>query len=108
MRVVASLLGLALLLGGWAPGCASERRPSGELPLELAPSSPGIPILPTVPEHASMAMPSSPPRVAYAPVAIDVEVRGHGRPIIFLPGLGCAPWIFDATIDHLGAGYEAH
>ncbi|MBA3539222.1 MAG: alpha/beta hydrolase, partial [Deltaproteobacteria bacterium] len=49
-----------------------------------------------------------PPPPAYEPVAIAIEVRGKGRPIIFVPGLGCAPSIFDATIAHLGEGVESH
>ena len=44
----------------------------------------------------------------FVPVAFSVEVRGHGRPVIFIPGLGCPGAVWDPTIAHLGEGYQAH
>jgi len=44
----------------------------------------------------------------FKPVAFSVEVSGHGRPVIFIPGLGCPGEVWDATVAHLGDDYEAH
>jgi len=44
----------------------------------------------------------------FQPVAFRVAVTGHGRPVILLPGLGCPGAVWDATVAHLGEGYEAH
>ena len=44
----------------------------------------------------------------FKPVAFRVEVKGHGRPVIFIPGLGCPGEVWDATVAHLGDDYEAH
>lgn len=44
----------------------------------------------------------------FAPVAFEVAVRGSGRPIIFIPGLGCPGEVWDDAIERLGDGYESH
>jgi pimeloyl-ACP methyl ester carboxylesterase len=44
----------------------------------------------------------------FKPVAFHVEVKGQGRPVIFIPGLGCPGTMWDDTIAHLGDAYEAH
>lgn len=44
----------------------------------------------------------------FQPVAFSVEVTGHGRPVIFIPGLGCPGEVWDDTVAHLGDDYEAH
>lgn len=44
----------------------------------------------------------------FQPVAFTVEVKGTGRPIVFIPGLGCPGAVWDDTVDHLGGGYESH
>jgi pimeloyl-ACP methyl ester carboxylesterase len=47
----------------------------------------------------------------FKPVAFGVEVKGEGRPVILIPGLGCPGEIFDETVDHLhasGEGYQTH
>ena len=44
----------------------------------------------------------------FQPVAFKAAVTGHGRPVIFIPGLGCPGSMWDDTIAHLGDGYEAH
>lgn len=77
------------------PEAADRVRPLGQ-PETIATDPPPV------------VIPSPPPKPAFVPVAIDIEVRGSGRPIIFVPGLGCAPSIFDATIAHLGDGVESH
>jgi N-formylmaleamate deformylase len=51
--------------------------------------------------------PELPQAVTFIPTAFSVDVRGHGRPIIFIPGLGCPGSVWETTADHL-AGYEAH
>ncbi|HEX4422463.1 MAG TPA: alpha/beta hydrolase [Kofleriaceae bacterium] len=49
------------------------------------------------------AAPSDP----FQPTAFSVEVSGHGRPIIFIPGLGCPGALWRDTVAHLD-GYESH
>jgi pimeloyl-ACP methyl ester carboxylesterase len=44
----------------------------------------------------------------FQPIAFSVEVTGHGRPVILIPGLGCPGAVWDGTVAHLGDGYEAH
>ena len=46
--------------------------------------------------------------VDFKPVAFRVDVKGRGRPVIFIPGLGCPGEVWDATIAHLGDNYESH
>ncbi len=41
------------------------------------------------------------------PRSFTVKVHGEGRPVIFIPGLGCPGEMFDATVEHL-AGVQAH
>jgi N-formylmaleamate deformylase len=43
----------------------------------------------------------------FQPTAFTVEVSGHGRPIIFIPGLGCPGALWRDTVAHLD-GYESH
>jgi pimeloyl-ACP methyl ester carboxylesterase len=54
---------------------------------------------PTDPDHARAA--------SFQPTAFSVEVRGHGRPIILIPGLGCPSSVWDGMVAHLH-GYETH
>jgi N-formylmaleamate deformylase len=44
----------------------------------------------------------------YKPKSFHVEVSGDGRPVIFIPGLGCPGSMWDATVAHLGDKVEAH
>lgn len=44
----------------------------------------------------------------FQPTAFQVEVTGEGRPIIFIPGLGCPGDVWSETVAHLHAGYQAH
>ena len=44
----------------------------------------------------------------FKPVAFHVEVKGHGRPVIFIPGLGCPGEVWDDVVAHLGDDYESH
>jgi pimeloyl-ACP methyl ester carboxylesterase len=43
----------------------------------------------------------------FEPTSFDVKVVGSGRPIIFIPGLGCPGEVWDATAAHL-EGFESH
>lgn len=46
---------------------------------------------------------------AREPTAFAVDVRGAGRPVILIPGLGCPGTVWDATAAHLVAqGYQTH
>jgi len=45
---------------------------------------------------------------AYKPRSFVVRVHGHGRPVIFIPGLGCPGEMWDDTIARLPDGIEAH
>ena len=38
---------------------------------------------------------------ASTPTSFTVKVHGQGRPVIFIPGLGCPGEMFDATVEHL-------
>jgi N-formylmaleamate deformylase len=44
----------------------------------------------------------------FVPTSFSVKVTGKGRPIIFIPGLGCPGDVWDDTVAHLGEGYESH
>lgn len=44
----------------------------------------------------------------FQPVAFTVAVKGAGRPVIFIPGLGCPGAVWDDTVEHLGDAYETH
>jgi pimeloyl-ACP methyl ester carboxylesterase len=44
----------------------------------------------------------------YKPKSFGVKVSGSGRPIIFIPGLGCPGEMWDDTVEHLGDGYQTH
>ena len=44
----------------------------------------------------------------FVPTSFDVQVTGKGRPIIFIPGLGCPGEVWADTVAHLGKGYQAH
>jgi pimeloyl-ACP methyl ester carboxylesterase len=63
--------------------------------------------------HADASSTTPPPRpasqavAAFEPTAFTIEVSGHGRPIIFIPGLGCPGALWRDTVAHLD-GYEAH
>jgi pimeloyl-ACP methyl ester carboxylesterase len=42
------------------------------------------------------------------PKVIHVQVTGHGRPVIFIPGLATPGAIWDETVKHLQDKYECH
>lgn len=45
----------------------------------------------------------------FEPTSFEVEVVGEGRPIIFIPGLGCPGEVWNATAEHLATrGFESH
>ncbi|HEX4449581.1 MAG TPA: alpha/beta hydrolase [Kofleriaceae bacterium] len=44
----------------------------------------------------------------YKPTSFHVDVSGDGRPVIFIPGLGCPGSMWDATVAHLAGKVEAH
>ena len=43
----------------------------------------------------------------FEPLSFEVDVRGSGRPIIFIPGLGCPGEVWNETADRL-KGFESH
>lgn len=43
----------------------------------------------------------------FVPTAFSVEVTGTGRPVIFIPGLGCPGSVWKDTVAHL-EGYQTH
>ena len=44
----------------------------------------------------------------FKPVAFGVEVKGEGRPVVLIPGLGCPGEVWETTVAALGEGYETH
>jgi pimeloyl-ACP methyl ester carboxylesterase len=44
----------------------------------------------------------------FKPVAFHVEVKGRGRPVVMIPGLGCPGEVWDDLVAHLGDDYESH
>ena len=44
----------------------------------------------------------------YRPHSFTAKVSGEGRPVIFIPGLGCPGSIWDETVAHLDRVAEAH
>ena len=61
------------------------------------------------PDHELAASKASgdPAGARFEPTAFAVEVYGHGRPVIFIPGLGCPGAVWRETVAHLD-GYESH
>ncbi len=47
-------------------------------------------------------------RSDFQPTAFSVDVRGKGRPVIFIPGLACPGEVWDDTVERLGDGYQTH
>ncbi len=49
-------------------------------------------------------------RGGFKPTAFSVDVRGEGRPVIFIPGLACPGSVWDDAVDRLieKVGIEAH
>lgn len=47
-------------------------------------------------------------RPGFKPTAFTVEVHGEGRPVIFIPGLGCPGDVWHDTVAHLPADIQAH
>jgi len=45
---------------------------------------------------------------ADAPAAFTVEVSGHGRPMILIPGLSCSGEVWNDTVDHYKDRFECH
>jgi N-formylmaleamate deformylase len=44
----------------------------------------------------------------YKPKTFRDDISGEGRPVIFIPGLGCPGDVFEAVIKHLDGKVEAH
>ncbi|HEV7558539.1 MAG TPA: alpha/beta hydrolase [Kofleriaceae bacterium] len=57
---------------------------------------------PTV-EAAPIAAPAP-----YRPTSFSVDVAGHGRAVILIPGLGCPGSVWDDTVAHFGGRVETH
>lgn len=47
-------------------------------------------------------------RPGFKPTAFTVEVHGEGRPVIFIPGLGCPGDVWSGTVAHLPADIQSH
>jgi pimeloyl-ACP methyl ester carboxylesterase len=43
----------------------------------------------------------------FTPTSFTVEVKGEGRPVILIPGLGCPGSVWDETVAHL-SGFQTH
>ena len=44
----------------------------------------------------------------YHPTSFSVDVAGHGRAVILIPGLGCPGSVWDETVVHFGGRFETH
>jgi pimeloyl-ACP methyl ester carboxylesterase len=82
---------LSVLLG--LAACAA-RRPADRSPSDR--------------EHAARGAEPFGDAANFQPVAFTVAVKGTGRPVILIPGLGCPGAVWDDTVDHLGDAYETH
>lgn len=41
--------------------------------------------------------------------SFTVDVQGHGRPVILIPGLACSAEVWNGTVEHLTSeGFETH
>lgn len=58
-------------------------------------------------DKTAPAVASAAPTETFEPTAFTVEVKGEGRPVIFIPGLGCPGSVWDDTVAHLD-GVQAH
>jgi N-formylmaleamate deformylase len=47
-------------------------------------------------------------RAGFKPRSFGVKVTGKGRPVIFIPGLGCPGEVWDETVAHLGESVQSH
>ncbi|HUS33318.1 MAG TPA: alpha/beta hydrolase [Kofleriaceae bacterium] len=47
-------------------------------------------------------------QAGFEPTAFTVEVSGEGRPIIFIPGLGCPGEMWNDVVEKLSDRYESH
>jgi N-formylmaleamate deformylase len=66
---------------------------------------------PTAPDRGRSAARDDEPFGAakdFKPVAFRVEVKGQGRPVVLIPGLGCPGEVWNDTVAHLGDRYETH
>lgn len=61
----------------------------------------------TTPPAATPAMPAA-ATPAFTPTAFADKISGHGRPVIFIPGLASPGSVWDGTVAHLGGRVEAH
>jgi pimeloyl-ACP methyl ester carboxylesterase len=63
---------------------------------------------PPPPAKAPEPQPKAVEPPSFQPTSFSVRVAGTGRPVIFIPGLGCPSSVWDETVAHLGAGVQAH
>jgi N-formylmaleamate deformylase len=60
---------------------------------------------------ATSTQPTQPARTAapaFQPTAFVVDVKGHGKPVILVPGLACPGTVWDDTVAHWAGKYETH
>jgi len=81
----------ALVIAWFVTSCSGSRAPE--------------PVATVVPKAAPVVTPID---VPWQPASFTVHVSGTGRPVILIPGLGCPASVWDTTVAHLGAGYQAH
>jgi pimeloyl-ACP methyl ester carboxylesterase len=71
-------------------------------------SRPAPPPAPATIAPVAAPAPALQPRPVWQPESFSVHVSGTGRPVIFIPGLGCPASVWDDTVAHLGGAYQAH
>lgn len=96
--VSAALLALAAM----DAGCGNPPRE------QATPPAIHEPVVPPPPPLVKAEPIVTPIVVPFQPTSFGVAVSGHGRPIIFLPGIGCPGSVWDDTVAHFGGSIEAH
>jgi len=102
-------LAVAVVIAALVVGCGHPAREQGATPSPQGSSTPPAPPPPPL-QQARPVVTSivTPPSTRTDPTSFSVTVSGHGRPVIFLPGLGCPGSVWDDTVAHFAGSIEAH
>ncbi|MFT3696708.1 MAG: alpha/beta hydrolase [Kofleriaceae bacterium] len=62
----------------------------------------------SAPTETPPATTTTAPADNFAPTVFSVDVKGQGKPVIFIPGLGSSGAVWNATVAHLGGKFQTH